>query len=445
MLLSENARTDVTTRKRGRADVVMLGAEVVFVGIVAALGAVLNHRGVTIHAGAAPLAARWLPHVGIGTPLAIAVAALVGWRGLDYAHTASWRKLLAVSYVTATGWIFGLALIDGWHRGIARRLATPDEFVANVGRVKDIHPMLATFSQHILAGPADSWTTHVAGHPPGAFLIFVVMDRIGLGGGAAAGVACILIGALAPVGIAATIRALGHDTEARIALPFLVLFPGAIWVGASADGLFMGVAALGIALLALPGWRWALPGGLLLGYTLYLSYGLVLIGLLALAVVVLKPPRRLASLAVAGVGAAAVIVAFSVAGFWWPTGYRLVQQRYYQGWGAERPYSYWIWGDLAGLVACAGPVLLPVLRRVVAGALRGNRSPVVVLPLLAVVAMIAADLSGLSKGEVERIWLPFAIWVLAATPMLPERGRRSWLIGPAVVAVLINSLLLTAW
>ena len=39
------------------------------------VGAVLNHRQVPIHADAAPLYAVWLPHLGPGTPLAVAVAA----------------------------------------------------------------------------------------------------------------------------------------------------------------------------------------------------------------------------------------------------------------------------------------------------------------------------------------------------------------------------------
>ena len=47
------------------------------------------------------------------------------------------------------------------------------------------------------------------------------------------------------------ISALGHRDLARAAIPFLVLFPGAVWVGVSADGLFTGVTATGVALLAL--------------------------------------------------------------------------------------------------------------------------------------------------------------------------------------------------
>src|SRR5439155_1531967 len=83
---------------------------------------------------------------------------------------------------------------------------------------------------------------------------------------------------------------------------FLVLFPGAVWVGASADGLFMGVVAAGLALLAAGR---GLPGGLLLGFALYLSYGLVLVGPVAAAVLWLR--RRAGTVVTAGFGVAAVV------------------------------------------------------------------------------------------------------------------------------------------
>lgn len=47
----------------------------------------------------------------------------------------------------------------------------------------------------------DSWITHVSGHPPGALLTFVWLDRIGLGGGAWAGMLCLTAGSSAAAAI----------------------------------------------------------------------------------------------------------------------------------------------------------------------------------------------------------------------------------------------------
>jgi methylthioxylose transferase len=64
----------------------------------------------------------------------------------------------------------------------------------------------------------------------------------------------------------------------------------------------------------------------------------------------------------------------------------------------------------------------------------------------AVLAMVVADVSDLSDGEVERIWLPFAIWLLPAGAALAGRDRtaRLWLAVqaacPLVVLVYIRPL-----
>ena len=410
-------------------------------------GAVLNHRGVQLHADAAPLFADWLPHVGPGTPAALAVAVLIVSRGPDWAARLGWRTLLAAGYLAALAWTLSLALIDGWSRGLATRLTPQAEYLHDLPKVHGIGALLAGFSSHIIDFQPGSWATHVAGHPPGAFLVFVLLDRAGLGGGGPAALACVLVGATAPVSVAAALRWLRDEDGARAALPFLVLFPGAVWVGASADGLFAGVLAAGLALLAAPRWWLAAPGGLLLGTSLYLSYGLVLAGALAVGVLMLRERRRWAAAAAGGAGVLAVAAAFTTAGFDWFTGYQLVVRRYNQGWAAQRPYGYWVWADLAALVLSAGPVVAPALVRAGratwgAGA---RRAPTVWLPALALAAVLAADLSGLSKAEVERIWLPYEVWLLAATAWLPPRARRPALALQALVALLVNHLLLTNW
>jgi hypothetical protein len=418
----------------------VLAVEVVLVLAAVVVGALLNHARVPVHADAAPLYGTWLPHAGPGTLPALAVAVIVVWQGHRLAERLSWRRLLLAGYAGALAWTVSLALVDGWSWGIATRLTPQAEYLHDVPRVGSIPALVAGFAGHILDFQPGSWATHVAGHPPGAFLVFVVLDRIGLGGGVPAALLCILVGATAPVSVAWTLRSLGAEPAARAALPFLVLFPGAVWVGASADGFFAGVVAAGLALLAAGGWRAGLVGGLLLGFALYLSYGLVLVAALALAVLWRRTGNRVATTVSAGIGVAAVVACFTVSGFWWLTGYHLVVRRYYQGWAADRPYGYWVWADLAALVLCAGPVLGPALRRMFA-----DRGGVWALPAAALLAIGAADLSGLSKAEVERIWLPYAVWLLVATAWLPPRHRRGWLAAQALTALAVNHLVLTGW
>jgi hypothetical protein len=405
-----------------RLDLVVGGAALVFVGIATAVGLAVPN----IFAAAPPLFAQWLPHVGIGTPLAIVVAVAV----------IAWRPPLRFAYPLAVAWTFSLALIDGWQRGIADRLTSKDEYLHEVPGVTDIGTMLRSFSARILDFQPDSWTTHVAGHPPGALLVFVWLDRLGLGGGAWAGVAVILVGSLAAFAVPWTIRSLGHAELAAAVVPFSVLLPGAVWIGVSADGLFAGVTALAVGLLVQRHWIAWVAGGLLLGYSVFLSYGLLLFGLVALAAVVMT--RRWAALGVAVVAALAVVGAFAAAGFWWFDGYHQVVERYYQGIGALRPYSYWVWADLGALVLAAGPAAIAGLRRL-------PGSPLLLLAGAALAAILLADVTGLSKAEVERIWLPFTVWLAPAAALLPAPTRRWWLAAQALTALAVNHLVLTNW
>jgi hypothetical protein len=61
----------------------------------------------------------------------------------------------------------------------------------------------------------------------------------------------------------------------------------------------------------------------------------------------------------------------------------------------------------------------------------------------ALAALLLADLSGMSKGEVERIWLPFVVWLVPLAALLDR--RRGWLLAQAALALAVNHLLLTVW
>ena len=65
--------------------------------------------------------------------------------------------------------------------------------------------------------------------------------------------------------------------------------------------------------------------------------------------------------------------------------------------------------------------------------------------IAAIAAVVMADLSQLSKAETERIWLPFAMWMLIAPAVLPMRTHRFWLALQVIGALAINHLLFTNW
>ncbi|MFG2370563.1 hypothetical protein ACGFY9_03695 [Streptomyces sp. NPDC048504] len=435
-------------------------AAALLVLVAVLVGTAVQHRDHSLFVGWPPVFAQWEPHVGPGTPAALAVAVAVVAYGPGLAARLPWRALLFTAWGTAMAWTFSLALVDGWQRGIASRLTTTNEYLTVINRFHDIPATLRDFTHHILSHSPAPWPAHIAGHPPAATVTFVLLDRIGLGGGAWAGVWCITVGATAGAAVLVTVRVLAGEQLARRAAPFLVLAPAAVWMGTSADGYFAAVAAWSVAFLALAvtGHRprtAGLAAGLLFGLTAYLSYGLTLFAVIAGAALLLGH-RRLAPLPYVAAGLTVVPVVFTLLGFNWWEAYHLLITRYYEGVGGTRPYSYWVWANLACTALLVGPATAAGLRRAGAasarpelrdlrGGLRTAAPEHRLAPLVfaALLALVVADLSGMSKAETERIWLPFAMWLLPACAFLPR--PRAWLTAQAVLALLLNHLLLTGW
>ncbi|WP_405974750.1 hypothetical protein [Streptomyces sp. NBC_00988] len=435
-------------------------AAALLVLVAVLVGTAIQHRDHSLFVAWPPVFAQWEPHVGPGTPAALAVAVAVVAYGPGLAARLPWRALLLTAWGTAMAWTFSLALVDGWQRGIASRLTTTNEYLTVIDRFHDIPATLRDFTHHILSHSPAPWPAHIAGHPPAATVTFVLLDRIGLGGGAWAGIWCITVGATAATAVLVTVRVLAGEQLARRAAPFMVLAPAAVWMGTSADGYFAAVAAWSVAFLALAvtGHRprtAGLAAGLLFGLTAYLSYGLTLFAVIAGAALLLGH-RRLAPLPYVVAGLTVVPLVFTLLGFNWWEAYHLLITRYYEGVGGTRPYSYWVWANLACTALIVGPATVAGLRR--AGAapvrpelrdLRGGFRTAAPQPRLALLvfavllALLVADLSGMSKAETERIWLPFAMWLLPACAFLPR--PRAWLAAQAVLALLINHLLLTGW
>ncbi|GLZ09521.1 membrane protein [Actinomadura sp. NBRC 104412] len=354
------------------------------------------------------------------------------------AQRLPWRVLLAVSWIAAVVWTVVLSLSDGLD-ALHRPLDAPTEYPAALDDVRaDPLGWVSTFTERL-----GGYTTHVRGHPPLPTLVLWALEETGLRGTGWSAALIIAVGTSAVLAIAITVRCVADETTARRALPFLVLAPLTLWIATSMDAFFLGVGAWATALIAMAATRAsafaAAGGGLLLGTLPYLSYGLLPLFALPLAVVILtRPKRRL--LAIAVCCAAVVPLAFTLAGFWWPDGVAATHETYLISRGsAQRSYAYFVIANLAVLGLLVGPATVHALPSVLAG-----RRPLAWLIGAALVGVAALDVSGVTRGEVERIWIPYAAWVvLAAGHHRPP--ARAWLSAQAALAVGLQMLVQSHW
>jgi hypothetical protein len=442
---------------------VALGAVIVLMVLASTLPPLFHWH---LHEGYfAPLAGVWDPRFGPGTVPAVLVGVMAVLSGPRLAASLRWSRLLVLGYVAGAAWMTSLATVDGW-AGIGGQFERSSEYLPEARRITSVSSMLHEYIARIPLHSPDNWPIHVAGHPPGALLFFIALVRLGLSSGLEAGWVVLLIAATAPIAVLITLRRLGAEPAARRVAPVLVFGPAALLMAVSADAMFEAVAAWGLCLLAVAATCRSTRGmvvasvlaGLLLGYCVMLSYGLPLLGILAVAV--LLAARRWQPVIGAAAAALAVVLVFAAAGFAWWRAYPVLRTRYYAGAASLRPTAYWIWGDLAALCFSAGPLLgvsiAAAVRRAAGLRTRDRAStstagvgtaerPIVVLTLAAALCIALADASLMSKGEVERIWLPFVPWLLLGAALLPARWRQRALAGQVAFAIVVGSLIDTHW
>lgn len=424
---------------RRRAVTAAAGWAVALVGTWA-LGRVLSSRGTRLVLGDLPPFIGTLEvRVGPALLLATLIAVVVVVRGPRWTATWRWSVVLLAGWGAAAAFAVALAATAGLD-ALAAPLRSPHDYLAVVpDAARDVGGFVASFVDN-----AAGYPIHVRGHPPGLVVVLAVLERAGLGGAGWAAALDVAVGTSAVVAVGVTVRALGGvggERTMRRALPALVLAPAAVWVATAPDAFFAGVLAWGVALLAVAStrrawWPWALGAGVLLGACPFLSYGLLPMGLLALVPVVLT--RRLAPTVLAGAVVLVSAAAWAAAGFWLPDGIAVTHIAWHDGRASARPYLYFLLADAVLLGALVGPAGVGGL----AGLRRLPRAPRL-LVVVAVVAALAGALLGYERGEVERIWLPLAPWVLLATATLP--GSRGWLAAQATTAVLLQVVLASPW
>lgn len=406
---------------------VLLASTVAAIVALAFRGRSLAARPPGFPGGGSPWFGIWrsspVPWTGLAAAAAFGV--VLAWVWPRWCRTVRWPLLLLLAPLFTAGWSVVVAAADGWDE-VADPMTTETEYLAAVGDMAaDPSAFLRSYTDNLPDRPI-----HVQGHPPGQVVVLWAMQRVGLGGAGWAAAEAIALGAAAvPLVLVVTRRLVDEDTARRGAV-FCGFAPAVLTLATSTDAAFTGVTALTIAAATFTTGsrrgRAALAGlatGALVGVLLHLTYGgVTFLGPLLIPAVLLLRRRRFVPFAAALVGGAVVVAGFVAAGFWWFDGLTATRAAYTAGVAAHRPYGYFLLANLAVLAVAVGPAAL-----VGAPRLRDRR----LLALLGTVALgvAVANVSGLSKGEVERIWLPFMPWlVLAATPLArTERSARGWL------------------
>jgi methylthioxylose transferase len=395
---------------------------------------------------AAPLVARFDPRLHPTALLPLLLAVLVLIVVPRRTENLGWRWILLLAFLAAGAWAVSLALTDGVGE-LTRPIRDPVDYLHDVPLVGSPGVFLSHFVQRI-----GRYQQHVRAHPPGMVLVLWTMSRVGLRG--AGWEAVLEIGggaAMVPAALIA-LREVAGERQARAAAPLVAFAPAAVWIATSGDALFAGMSAWAVALVivsirrsALLSDGFALAGGVLFGAALFLSYGSSLLAVLP--VIVALKFRRVRPLFVATLGAGIVVLGFAAAGFWWVAGLHASIGQYGASVARFRPQSYFWLGNLGAFAIVLGPATGVGLAR-----LRDRWTWLLVAGGL--LAVVVADSSGLSKAEVERIWLPFAPWILLAGSALAGRGQtnhfsraaqRAWLALTLGTGLAIQLLLRTVW
>jgi len=402
-------------------------------------GTTLMQQGRKIVLFTPPLLGGYRPAVpsGLWVPLAVAAISVAVLPSL--VRRLRWRMLLLVAPVASLAWWFALATVDG-----------PDAFTGGLDWDLQFATIVGRAGSEpfgFLRGFVDGmggYSVQVKGHPPGLPLLFGLMDRVGMRGAAWAAAVVIGVGVTAVPAVLVGTREVAGESTARAVAPFIVLAPIALWMVTSIDALFVGITAWMVTLVILAinreGRRadaLAVAAGLLAAVAALLSYGLVLVAVVPLLVAF--PRRRWRPILVTGGVAAASVLALAPLGFWWFSGLLATRHEYYTL-DVDRPFSYFFVNNLSAWALALGPATV-----VAFAVLRDRR--VWLLAGGGVGAALLANLSGLSEGEVERIWLPFTVWALTAVAVLGGRrwSTRVWLAAQAGSAIAVTAVVGTLW
>ena len=375
------------------------------------------------------------------------------------------RRDLASICVLSFAWTVALA----WSQGRAAMIdpvIDPTEYWARLPKLPPATEMLQVWADPLWMR---NQPVHLKGHPPGYVLILKAMSHIGLRSPWAAAALSWLAAASVAVGLVVIVRLCAKGDAWRRVAPFAIVAPYAVWMGTSADAVFTAFGVWGVVGVALSSratvlrtrWLYGVLGGLALGSAIFLSYGMALFlvvpGLVLLCAPSVSLRSRAQSMVAIALGGVAVVVLFAVCHFWWFDGLETTRVFYWKGTAKFRPWGYFFVANIANIVIASGPAVMAGMGIAVGGGLRQARASLRtlirnadrawLLPVGSVVAMLGANVSQLSKGETERIWLPFFVFLVPLTSALGVSlwRRRLWIATQVAAALVLQTGLLSKW
>jgi rSAM/selenodomain-associated transferase 1 len=424
----------VRTRRR---TAMALAVPIAWILVAHRVGRWLQARGRRMFVNAPPLTGNLRPQTSWRLAIPLLVGLAVAGVGDRAATRMRWRTVLLASFALAAVWGGCLAWAEGWAALLRAPQARVDVAAVIARGGGSVRAFVESFLPRL-----DGYPNHVRGHPPGLVVLLWGLERVGINSVRSLAAAQVVIAASSVPAVLLSIREVAGEARARAAAPFVALMPAAMW-WTSADGIFLGLSAWAGAALILSsgrrGWRkdaLSLVGGWLAGAALMVSLGTIAAMAIPVAVLVHRRAWRVVAL-----GMAATLGWLGLAWAWgyppWE-GQAAIRAQYAQSVASQRPYGYFVWANLAAAAIAIGPAVWAGLSRIRVPALR-------LLVGCATVTIVLVDLTGLTKAEVERLWLPFLPWVIAgaAAGLDGERARRGWLALQVLwtmgVAVLVRS------
>ncbi|HVU74882.1 MAG TPA: hypothetical protein VHE83_18105 [Mycobacteriales bacterium] len=365
--------------------------------------------------GAPPFAGRYdvtLRPIGLSA-VSVAVAVLCAARS-GLVERIRFRWVAVLGWAAATAWSVLLGAAE--RGGLGAALAAPDGYLADRGAV---HGHVSTFLRTFVRD-APGYGTAARTHPPGALLLVTGLRDAGLHDPAALEAVLLAIGALAVPAVAVATRSLCHERAGRRIVPLLALAPWWVWAPLTLDTDVAAISGIGIAcgVLASERTRGAASrrlltaaSGLFLGLGAMLSYSAAWIAVAVIAVQFVR--RRPGLIVLTALWGLVPLALARIAGFTWADGLAVAQHDFSVRLGPHRSWPLWVVLDLVLLLIITGPAVIAATRGT-------SRTPGWPFLVGSGAAMVFALVAGLARGEVERSWIPYAMWLLvpAVAPLV---------------------------